>query len=253
MQATTNKNYQIEIEYDGTDFFGWQVQPDKRTIQGEIQKALTTIYQMDLILHGSGRTDAGVHALGQSACFQAPDSIPTDKIISALNANLPDDIVIRTCQERPIEFHPRFDAKSKIYRYRFLVGKQRSAIDRNFLYHFKGRINKQKIFEACKILEGTHDFKAFSCLRGDESGKEDTVRTIYGITIDNSQENIFDLYFRGNGFLYKMVRMLTGSILHYASHETTPSELQKLLSEGERGAAGPAAPSCGLTLIEVQY
>jgi tRNA pseudouridine38-40 synthase len=253
LPATTFKNYQIEIEYDGTDFFGWQVQPQKRTIQGELQSALAIIYQNEILIAGSGRTDAGVHACGQSACFQAPPSIPIENLIKAINANLPSDIVVRTCKERPLEFHPRFDAKYKIYRYRFLIGNQRSALERNFLYHFKGKVDPKKIFEACKILEGTHDFKAFSCLRGDESGNEDTVRTIYEIRIDNSRENIFDLYFKGNGFLYKMVRMLTGSIIHYASHESNAIVLQDLLDKGERSSAGPAAPSCGLTLMEVGY
>jgi tRNA pseudouridine38-40 synthase len=229
------------------------VQPQKRTIQGEIQSALSTIYQSEILIAGSGRTDAGVHACGQSACFQAPPAIPIDNIIKALNANLPKDIVVRTCQERPLNFHPRFDAKYKVYRYRFLIGPQRSALERNFLYHYKGNINTKKIFEACKTLEGPHDFKAFSCLRGDETGKEDTVRTIFEIRIDNPQENIFELYFKGNGFLYKMVRMLTGSILHYAAHESNPIVLQNFLNQGERGSAGPAAPSCGLTLMEVGY
>lgn len=253
MQDSIIKNYQIEIEYDGTDFFGWQIQPQKRTIQGELQKALATIYSSDIPVTGSGRTDAGVHALGQSACFQATSNIPIENIIKALNSNLPEDIVIRTCQERPLNFHPRFDAKYKIYRYRFLIGQQRVAMERRFLYHFKGKIITQKIAEACKILEGAHDFKAFSCLRGDETGNEDTCRTIHEIRMENSKENIFDLYFKGNGFLYKMVRMLTGSILHYASHDSNPAILENLLTTGGRGSAGPAAPSCGLTLMEVGY
>lgn len=253
MSDSPIKNYQIEVEYDGTNFFGWQVQPEKRTIQGELQKALSVIYSSEISVLGSGRTDAGVHALGQSACFQAQDTIPTENIIKALNSNLPEDIVVRTCRERPLQFHPRFDAKYKIYRYRIVIGSQRSALERNFIYHFKGKVNQKKIAEACKIFEGTHDFKAFSCLRGDETGNEDTIRTLFEIKIENKKENHYDIYFKGNGFLYKMVRMLTGSILHYASHETTPAELQKLLQEGSRGSAGPAAPSHGLSLIEVGY
>ena len=122
------KNYQIIIEYDGTDFFGWQIQPEKRTVQGEIQKALSIIYQNDIGVNGSGRTDAGVHAMGQSACFLAPNSIPENNIVKALNANLPKDIVIRNCLERPLDFHPRFHAKSKIYRYRFLIGDRKSVV-----------------------------------------------------------------------------------------------------------------------------
>jgi len=247
------KNYQIIIEYDGTDFFGWQIQPEKRTVQGEIQKALSIIYQSDIGVNGSGRTDAGVHAMGQSACFLAPNSIPENNIVKALNANLPKDIVIRNCLERPLDFHPRFHAKSKIYRYRFLIGSQRSALERNYIYHYKGKIDINKIYEGCKTMEGTHDFKAFSCLRGDESGNEDTVRTIYEIRVIQPHENLFELYFNGNGFLYKMVRMLTGSIIHFASHDSNIEELQELLRNGQRNVAGPAAPSHGLTLMEVQY
>lgn len=253
METSILKNYQIIIEYDGTDFFGWQVQPEKRTIQGEIQNALSIIYQKEIGINGSGRTDAGVHAIGQTACFLAPSSIPEDKIIKALNANLPKDIVIRNCLERPLDFHPRFHAKSKIYRYRFLVGSQRSALERNFIYHYKGKIAVNKIYEGCKIMEGTHDFKAFSCLRGDENGTEDTVRTIYEIRVAQPHENLFELYFKGNGFLYKMVRMLTGSIIHFASHDSNSDELQELLRNGPRNSAGPAAPSHGLTLMEVHY
>jgi tRNA pseudouridine38-40 synthase len=253
LENLTLKNYQITIEYDGTDFFGWQVQPDKRTIQGEIQNALSIIYQSNIAVSGSGRTDAGVHAIGQSACFLALPSIPEANIVKALNANLPKDIVIRNCIERPLDFHPRFNAKSKIYRYCFLIGSQRSALERNFIYHYKGKIEPKKIYEGCKIIEGTHDFKAFSCLRGDENGSEDTVRTIYEIRVVQPHENIFELYYKGNGFLYKMVRMLTGSIIHYASHDSNSDELYELLRNGTRGAGGPAAPSHGLTLMEVGY
>ena len=246
-------NYQIEIEYDGTDFSGWQIQTPKRTIQGELQKALAVIYKQEIAVIGSGRTDSGVHAYAHAACFHAPNIIPFENIIKALNAHLPADIVVKTCKERPHDFHPRFDAKYKIYRYRFLTGTQRVAIDRRFIYHFKGKITPLKIFDACKTLEGTHDFKAFSCLRGDETGQENTTRTIYEIRVENPRENLYDLYFKGNGFLYKMVRMLTGSILHYASHESNPRDLTHLLTQGERSSAGPAAPSCGLTLMEVGY
>lgn len=248
-----SRNYHIEFEYDGADFSGYQIQNDVRTIQSELQIALKKIYKEEININSAGRTDAGVHALAQSACFFAPEIMPCENVVRALNANLPEDIAVKTCSIKPDSFHPRFQAIYKIYRYSFYNGYNRKAIDRRVYYHHKGKLDITKIREAIKLLEGTHDFASFACLRGDESDKESTTRTIYEIKLIELPDNSYELYFKGEGFLYKMVRMLAGTILHYASSENDISFLLQYLEKPNRASAGPALPSHALTLIKVAY
>lgn len=247
-----DKHYKITIEYEGTNFSGWQVQPNKRTVQNEIEKALTQIYKKDIRIAGSGRTDTFVHALGQVAKFSAQDSISPEKITKALNANLPEDIAVVSCEETDEHFHPRFHAKSKIYRYQIKTGYKRPVLDRNFRYHYKSKLDIDMLHESAKLLEGLHDFTSFACVRGNENGEEDNHREIRKITINIKDEHI-DIFFEGTGFLYKMVRMLAGTMLQYASAKLNKDELLNYLEQPEIASAGPALPGHGLTLMEVHY
>lgn len=246
------QNYKLTIEYDGTNFNGWQTQPDKRTIQNEIEKALQAIYQSELKVVGAGRTDTGVHAKGQVATFMGPNKIPLNKIPKALNANLPADISIVNIEEVPNDFHPRFQAQWKIYQYQLQFGYTRPTISRNFRYHHKSKLDVNLLHAAKELLIGTHDFKAFSCLRGTETGSEDYTRTIHDISIVTMQNEI-NIIYKGNGFLYKMVRMLTGSLLLVASGKMSLAELNQFIQNGAIGSAGPALPGFGLVLLEVIY
>lgn len=246
-------NYHIEFEYDGTEFNGYQIQNNVRTIQGELQFALNKIFHQDIHVVSAGRTDAGVHAYAQSACFHAPDIMPCENLKRALNSNLPDDIAIKSCDIKPMNFHPRFNAIYKIYRYRFHTGYVRKAIDRNLSFHHRGKLDINKLKEAIKLFEGKHDFAAFACIRGDETGNEDTTRTIYEISLLELPDNTYEIHFKGEGFLYKMVRMITGTMLHYASNNYSIKEVEKYFVSPQRASAGPAVPGHGLALVKVGY
>ncbi|PCJ59186.1 MAG: tRNA pseudouridine(38-40) synthase TruA [Planctomycetota bacterium] len=249
---TELSNYHIIIEYDGTNYSGWQIQNDKKTIQGEIQIALNKIYQQKVNCTGAGRTDAGVHALGQSASFQAPDNIAIEKIPLALNANLPNDIVIKNCTKVNADFHPRYNALTKRYDYKVLSGHIGSALERNKLYHYRVKLDINLVKEASLKFIGEKDFGAFSCLRGSETGDENTIRTIYSINITENNQ-ILNISIKGSGFLYKMVRMIVGTLLQAGSQKISLNEIDQIFETSNRQAAGPAVPGHGLYLIEVGY
>ncbi len=203
------RNIKLTIEYDGRDYNGWQKQKDKLNIQGEIEKAINTITHEDVELNASGRTDAGVHAIGQVANFKTNSDIELDKLILALNANLKKSIVIKNAEKVSEEFHARYNCKEKTYRYIIDNSKYGSAIYRYLEYHIPQKLDICNMKKAIKYFEGTHDFKAF---KASGTSSKSSVRTIYSGTVENLGEKII-IELTGNGFLYNMVRIISGTLV----------------------------------------
>lgn len=236
--------------YDGTAYAGYQVQPNKRTIQGEMEAALAKIHKGKYVkVYASGRTDAGVHAKGQVFHFDTDLSLPAGKWPVALNSLLPDDIVLLQAEEAAPDFHARFDATGKEYRYFLLRSKSRDPFLRNFAYQYPYDLQLAAIEEAAQHLIGTHDFTSFCSARTEV---EDRVRTLE--SIEWFEENgLFVMRFLGNGFLYNMVRILVGTLLEVGNGERDPASMKQILEMKDRRMAGKTAPGHGLYLWEVFY
>ncbi len=244
-------NILIVISYDGTNYSGFQIQANAPTIQAEIERALAVIYKEPVRIAGAGRTDAGVHAYGQSASFKAPFTIETDQLPSALNSLLPPDIVALKAYEVPESFHARFDAKSKTYSYSIDRAPYSQVLSRLYNWHMPEPINMEKLQRAAKIFEGTYDFKSFQA-----SGARvtDTTRTIYRVDIEENCDNRqLKLYISGSGFLYRMVRMITGTIIRAGKGDLTLSDIETALTSHNSKVMGPTAPAHGLCLEEIIY
>ncbi len=245
------RNIKIIIEYDGTDYSGWQIQKNAPSIQEEIQKAILKITKENVNLIGAGRTDARVHAREQVANFNTLSSIPQDRFAWALNSVLKDDIVIKSSNEVPIEFHSRYDAKSKDYSYTIHKGIFPPAIMRKYAYHVNyGRLlDLEKVKKAADYFIGTHDFKSFMA---SGSSVKDTIRTIYSIKIIE-EGDFLKIFYHGNGFLYNMVRIITGTILYAGIGKIDPDYIPNIIKNGKREMAGATVPAHGLCLEKVYY
>lgn len=243
------RNIKIEIEYDGTNYCGWQIQQNGITVQEEITKALKKLTGKDITVHGSGRTDAGVHAKGQVASFILENNIPTDRLSLALNGKLPKDIVITDAVEVPMDFHAQHSAIAKRYMYHIYESRYRSALLRNYSYHVYYKLNHEKMREAAKMLIGTHDFRAFMT---SGSSVQDTVRTICELDIINEGKSLY-IYIKGDGFLYNMVRIIIGTLIEIGAGKMQISQIEKLFETKERTVAGHTAPPQGLFLDKVYY
>ncbi|QEK11201.1 tRNA pseudouridine(38-40) synthase TruA [Crassaminicella thermophila] len=243
------KNVKLTIEYDGTNFYGWQRQKYGRTVQEEIEKALKKIIKKEVKINGSGRTDAGVHALGQVANFEEEFSIPVEKIPVALNSVLPDDIAIKKAVEVSKDFHARYSAVGKKYIYKIYNGPLRSPLLRNYTYFVKDYLNKEDMKKATKFFIGEHDFKGFMA---SGSQVKDTVRTIYDLSIEE-QDCIIRIEVKGNGFLYNMVRIIAGTLVDIGKGKINIEDLSEIIQSCKRERAGHTAPPQGLYLAEVYY
>lgn len=245
------RNIKLIIEYDGTNYSGWQVQENASSIQGAVEKALFAVTGEKIGINGSGRTDAGVHARGQAANFMTGSSIPEEKFAYALNNKLPRDIVIKESVEVPIDFHARFSASAKKYSYLIYNSKFPSALLRNYAYHvnYCERLDIGRIEKAAKAFIGTHDFFGFMATG---SKVANTVRTIYELSIEQEKE-LIRFNYKGNGFLYNMVRIITGTLLYAGIGKIDPDEIKDIIMSKERDRAGITAPACGLYLEEVYY
>ncbi|KPL01701.1 MAG: hypothetical protein AMJ73_10140 [candidate division Zixibacteria bacterium SM1_73] len=241
------RNIKLKIEYDGKDFYGWQKQPDLRTVQGEIQERLEMILGHKINLIGAGRTDVGVHALGQVANFKTTTKLNIDSIINGLNGLLPGDIVIKGIEEVDLNFNSRYDAKSRSYKYRIHLG--RTAILRNFVWEVLYSLNLEDIFEATKKIEGKHDFSSF-CVA--ESTKDNNVCQVFSAGWEKSgNELIFKI--EADRFLHTMVRSLVGTFVEVGRGYFSVSDFVDAMEAKDRKKAGPTAPACGLYLVEVEY
>ncbi|NLL78851.1 MAG: tRNA pseudouridine(38-40) synthase TruA [Clostridiales bacterium] len=250
------KNYKMILQYEGTRYQGWQRQESTdNTIQGKLEAILTKFTGVRTEVQGSGRTDAGVHAIGQVANFRMDEQIVCDRKLTAeeimkyINCYLPDDIAVIAMEEVPERFHSRLNAKEKIYCYRVLNSAIPHIFDRRYVFEVPDKLDIQAMREAAAAFLGEHDFKSFT---SNKRGKKSTVRSIYEIRIERIGDEIRFTY-RGNGFLYHMVRILTGTLLEVGMGKRKADEMERILRMKNREAAGFLVPGKGLTLMEVRY
>lgn len=245
--------YFLTLQYDGSRYNGWQKQGNTpNTIQEKLETLLTRLYGLPVEASGSGRTDAGVHALGQTVSFRVPkeaDRYDCPQLVALLNQYLPEDIRALSCVQKDGRFHARLLAKSKIYEYRIDTGAAANVFTRRYALHVPQPLDLDAMNEAARLLCGTHDFKSFC---DNKRMKKSTVRTIFHIELVQ-EENLLRLRFCGNGFLYHMVRILTGTLLEVGLRQRDPSSIPDILDAQDRAAAGPAAPAHGLFLVQVSY
>ena len=243
------RNIKLTIEYDGKDFNGWQKQPDKLNIQGTIEQAIESIVGHSVDLTASGRTDAGVHALGQVANFKTNSEIPIEKIAIAINSRMKKSIIIKNAEEVEERFHSRLNCKKKTYRYVINNSKQGTAIYRNLEYHISNDLDIEKMKQAAKYFEGEHDFKAF---KASGTSSKNSVRTIYNAKIYKENERIY-IELTGSGFLYNMVRIISGTLVEVGIGKLKPEQIQDIIESKKRENAGKTLPPYGLYLVNVEY
>lgn len=244
-------NIKLVLEYDGRRYNGWQRQMNtKRTVQGRIEHVLQLMTGEEIELHGSGRTDTGVHALGQVANFHTQSQMGLSEIEDYLHKYFPDDINLLDIQEMPERFHSRLNAKGKKYLYRIWNHPLRNDIfKRDYYYHIRQPLNVKKMKQVAELFIGTKDFRSFTALK---SKNKSTVRTISDIKILKKESEI-TLNFSGDGFLHKMVRVITGTIIQVGLGELSVSEVEEIFKKEKRSAAGFTAPPHALFLVEVIY
>ena len=239
----------ITVEYDGTKYCGWQIQPNGNTVQAELEKAVETVTGAKSSVTGSGRTDAGVHALGQVAHFDTDADIPPENFAPALNAVLPKDIKVRKSEEAADGFHARFSAKKKTYAYNFYVSDAQRPLKDRYAARVPYPLDLSLMEKAAGFFVGEHDFR---CFFASNSSVKDTVRTIYSAKIEKDGENyVFTVC--GNGFLYNMVRIMVGTLIEVGRGKKTPQSVSEMLEKGDRSLAGATMPPQGLTLLSVEY
>jgi tRNA pseudouridine38-40 synthase len=244
-------NFKMTIEYDGSDFHGWQRQKGCRTVQEEIENALHTVIRQKIAVTGSGRTDAGVHALGQVASFKCVTRLGPGTIQKALNSLLPDAIVIRECKPAAATFHARYDAKSKTYRYRILNHPLAIAVGRQYAWHIRRPLDLDAMRRAAAILVGRHDFSAFE---GAGSPRSHAVRQVFRAFIDREEKAEFLAFdIEADGFLRFMVRNIVGTLVLVGSGKIGVTEFEEILLSEKRERAGATAPPQGLFLMCVNY
>ncbi len=244
--------YKLTIAYDGTSFGGWQIQPNSVSIQALIQGALEIILRTPTSVIGSGRTDAGVHALGQTAHFSAKDRIDVQKVMASLNGLLPSEIRILDLIEVTLEFHARFKAVSKVYHYRLHLERIANPFKIQYSYHVPHSVDLALLEETALLFLGTHDFTSFANEARRGSAAKDAVRTLHRLDLVPETGGV-RLEFEGDGFLYKMVRNIVGTLLDVGAGKITKDQISAILKAKDRRQAGRAAPPHGLYLVEVKY
>jgi tRNA pseudouridine38-40 synthase len=247
--ATEMPNFKITLQYDGTDYNGWQIQPNGRTIQGELTRVLSQLDGRPITVHGAGRTDAGVHAEGQVASFQLERSFKSQELRDAVNGNLDRDIRVFRVEEVPTDFNARFSAKLKTYRYRIWTSDVVSPFLRRYVHHYRGPLEIIEIRKLSALLIGRHDFSGFTVSSSDSS---DHTRTIERIEI-LEQNDILELLVSAPGFLRYMVRTVAGTLLDVGRGHLPIESAIAALNTGVRSKAGPTLPACGLTLVSIDY
>ncbi len=244
----------ITVEYDGTGYSGWQIQPNGRSIQGELEAAIHHLTGEQVRVYGAGRTDAGVHARGQIATFRAQCAIPPEKYAHALTSRLPKDICVRESVAVPDDFDPRHDAKLKLYRYSIYAASIRPAIGRQYCWHVKWPLDLKQMQAAAGLLCGTHDFTSLSNQERNLPGM-DNVRTVEQCTINRSAVDpaLLQIDVRGRSFLYNMVRNIAGLLVDIGMGHFSPEEIPEIIAARQRSRAGQGAPACGLCLEWIRY
>ena len=243
-------NYKLTIQYDGSRYDGWQRQGNTdNTLQGKLEGVLSRLAGEPVELHGAGRTDAGVHAEGQVASVRLPGSRSPEEIKSYVNQYLPEDVAVTAVEEADDRFHARLSARGKVYRYSVRMGDTPDVFRRKYQYRVAEALNVDEMRRAAELLCGTHDFRSFCSNRRYKKSTVRTVRAI-GLAVEGAD---LDITFRGDGFLYNMVRILTGTLLEVGLGERQAEEMPAILAALDRTAAGKTAPAQGLCLVEVEY
>ena len=243
-------NYKIIIQYDGTNYNGWQKQVSKaNTIQWRFERIISELNKEETQVIGSGRTDAGVHAIGQVANFYLKEKLDVNYVKDYINKYLPNDIAVTDIEIVPERFHSRYNAKKKIYIYRILNDLQSDVFESRYVYKYTKALDVNVMKKAAEMLTGTHDFMAFCA---NKRMKKSTVRTVYSINIEDTGREI-KMVFCGDGFLYNMVRIMAGTILQCGAGEFDYKEIPSVINSRKRENAGITLPPCGLVLSSVEY
>ena len=248
-EKAMKKNIKLTIEYDGSNYHGWQSQINAVAVQDVVEKAIRKITSEEIKVTGASRTDVGVHAYGQTANFFTQSPIPVEKFPYAINSALPDDIVIKRAEEVDEEFHSRFSAKGKKYRYLIYNARIPSALMRNRAYFVPVDLDEKAMEKAAQHFLGSHDFSAFKATGSDVKSN---VRTITGVSLKR-QDEIIQFEIEGNGFLYNMVRIIAGTLVAVGQGKIGPEEIPEIIASGDRKKAGLTAPAHGLYLVELYY
>lgn len=244
------KRIKLVVAYDGTNYCGWQVQPNGETIEGVLNRELSSLLGEDIKVTGASRTDSGVHSLGNVAVFDTDTRIPPEKISYALNIRLPEDIVVQDSCEVAPDFHPRHCNSRKTYEYRILNRRFAMPTRRLDTYFYHRPLDVERMQQAARYLEGTHDFKSFCSVN---TVVEDTVRTIYTLQVIKDADDIITIRIQGSGFLYNMVRILAGTLIQVGIGAMEPEQMTEILEAKDRSASGPTAPAQGLTMMGIEF
>lgn len=239
----------LRIAYDGTNYHGFQIQPNGETVEGVLNRELSRILREDIKVIGASRTDAGVHAVGNVAVFDTNARIPGEKVAYALNVSLPDDIKIQESMEVGLDFHPRYQKTVKTYEYKIYNARFPSPQHRLYEHFTYYKMDIERMQAAANYLIGEHDFKSFCSIHAEV---ESTVRTIYDIKIERLGD-VITIRITGNGFLYNMVRIIAGTLMEAAQGFWEPEYMKEILEAKERSKAGNTAPANGLTLVKIEY
>lgn len=244
------KRIKLVVAYDGTNYCGWQIQPNGETIEGVLNRELSSLLGGDIKVTGASRTDSGVHSLGNVAVFDTDTRIPPEKISYALNIRLPEDIVVQDSCEVAPDFHPRHCNSRKTYEYRILNRRFAMPTRRLDTYFYHRPLDVERMQQATRYLEGTHDFKSFCSVN---TVVEDTVRTIYTLQVIKDADDIITIRVQGSGFLYNMVRILAGTLIQVGIGAMEPEQMTEILEAKDRSASGPTAPAQGLTMMGIEF
>lgn len=239
----------LVVAYDGTNYCGWQVQPESPTVEGVLNEQLSKLFKTEIKVIGASRTDSGVHALGNVAVFDVETSIPPEKIALALNTMLPDDVRVQSSCQVDDDFHPRHCDCLKTYEYKILNRDIQLPLARYNSAYCARPLDEAKMQQAAQYLVGEHDFKSFCCVK---TQAESTVRNVHSVEVIREGEFI-TIRIRGNGFLYNMVRIIAGTLMNVGKGQIEPLKVKEMLEAKDRTIAGPTAVPQGLTLVQIEY
>lgn len=243
------KRVKLVVAYDGTNYCGWQLQPNGITIEEVLNRHLSELLREDIMVIGASRTDSGVHAMGNVAVFDTENRMPADKICFALNQRLPEDIRIQKSEETPLDWHPRKCNCTKTYEYKILNRKIDMPVSRLYSHFCYFPLDVEKMRQAARYIVGEHDFKSFCTVR---SQAEETVRTIYSLEL-NRENDMITMRISGSGFLYNMVRIIAGTLMKVGMGVYPPEHVEEIIDARDRQKAGPKVPAKGLTLVSLDY
>lgn len=251
------RNFKLTLAYDGTDFHGWQIQPGRATVQGEITGVLRKLTQENVVVHAAGRTDAGVHARGQVASFRTRSALGAQEFQRALNALLPPSIRVTAAEEVGPDFHARWQARAKTYHYRIWRGRVVPPFEWRYVLHYPFPLDVEAMMEAARCFEGEHDFTSFAASTGseDEDRERSPLREVFSARVcgraNSGEEITFEV--RGRSFLRYMVRKMVGTLIDVGKGRLAPADIPRLFELCDRSKSGPTVPPHGLCLVSVEY